>query len=46
MDIRVKDKNNVNYREVADAFGKPVLYFRGVPVQVNDAIKNTESVVS
>lgn len=46
MDIRVKDKNNVNYREVADAFGKPVLYFRGVPVQICDGIKNSESVVS
>jgi len=46
MDIRVKDKNNVNYNTVNDAFGKPVLYFRGVPVQVCDAILNTETAIS
>lgn len=46
MDIRVKDKNNVNYVNVADAFGKPVLYFRGVPVQVCDALSITESAAS
>lgn len=46
MDIRVKDKNNVNYTSGNDAFGKPVLYFRGVPVQVNDCIVNTETAIS
>lgn len=46
MDIRVKDKNNVNFLNVNDAFGKPVLYFRGVPVQVCDAISNAETAVS
>jgi len=46
MDIRVKDKNNVNYNVIADAFGKPVMYFRGVPVQVVDAILNTETAIS
>lgn len=46
MDIRVKDKNNVNYTNVNDAFGKPVLYFRGVPVQVCDALVSTETAVS
>jgi len=46
MDIRVKDKNNVNYVNVSDAFGKPVLYFRGVPVQVCDGINNTETAIS
>lgn len=46
MDIRVKDKNNVNYNTVNDAFGKPVLYFRGVPVQVCDAIVSTETAIS
>ena len=46
MDIRVKDKNNMNYNTVADAFGKPVMYFRGVPVQVVDAILNTETAIS
>jgi hypothetical protein len=38
MDIKVKDKNNVNYYADKDAFGKPVLYFRGIPVQVCDAL--------
>jgi hypothetical protein len=46
MDIKVKDKNNVNYMSVADAFGKPVLSFRGVPVQVCDGILNTETAIS
>jgi hypothetical protein len=45
MDIRVKDKNNVNYTNVNDAFGKPVLYFRGVPVQICDAI-TTEATIT
>ena len=39
---KVKDKNNVNYYADKDTFGKPVLYFRGIPVQVCDAILNTE----
>ncbi len=43
MDIRVKDKNNMYYREVNDAFGKPVIHFRGIPVQVIDAINSTET---
>lgn len=46
MDIRVKDKENMHYREVTDAFGKPVLYFRGVPVQVCDGILDTETAIS
>jgi chorismate mutase len=46
MDINVKDKNNMNYTNVNDAFGKPVLYFRGVPVQVVDAILNTETAIA
>lgn len=46
MDIRVKDKNNVNYTSNADAFGKPMLFFRGVPVVVCDALINTESVAA
>lgn len=45
MDIRLKDKNNVNY-STADAFGKPVMYFRGVPVQVCDALNTSESDVT
>lgn len=43
MDIRVKDKNNMYYTNVNDAFGKPTLYFRGIPVQVCDAILSTET---
>lgn len=46
MDIWAKDKNNVNYMNVADAAGKPVLYFRGVPVQVCDGIGNAETVIT
>jgi hypothetical protein len=46
MDIRVKDKNNINYTPGNDAFGKPVLYFRGVPVQVCDGITNAETAIS
>lgn len=46
MDIRVKDKNNVNYNNVTDAFGKPVMYFRGVPVQVCDALNTAEDDVT
>jgi len=42
----VKDKNNVNYMNVNDAFGKPVMYFRGVPVQVCDALNTSESDVT
>ena len=46
MDIRVKDKNNVNYVNINDAFGKPVLYFRGVPVRISDKVLNTETAIS
>lgn len=38
IDIRVKDKNNMYYSEVNDAFGKPIAQFRGVPIQICDAI--------
>jgi len=43
MDIRVKDKNNMYYSQVPDAFGKPVIHFRGIPVQVCDAITSAET---
>jgi hypothetical protein len=46
MDIRVKDKNNMYYREVDNAFGKPVTLFRGIPVQICDAITSTETAAS
>lgn len=42
MEIKAKDKNNVNYTST-DAFGKPVLKFRDIPIQVCDAIINTET---
>jgi hypothetical protein len=45
MDIKVKDKNNVNYTSGTDAFGKPTLQFRGIPVQVADQIVNTETAI-
>jgi hypothetical protein len=46
MDIRLKDKNNVNYTVTNDPFGKPVMYFRGIPVQVCDALNTAESDVA
>jgi len=45
MDIRAKDKSNVNYSS-SDAFGVPVTMFRGVPVRRVDAILNTETAVT
>lgn len=44
MDIKVKDKNNMYYTQVNDAFGKPVIYFRGIPVQVCDALGSETAV--
>jgi len=46
MDIRLKDKNNVNYTATADPFGIPVMRFRGVPVQVCDALNAAEDDVA
>lgn len=45
MDIRVKDKANVNYSQ-ANAFGSPVTLFRGIPVAQVDSILSTETAVS
>ncbi len=45
LDIYAKDKTNVNYN-FTDAFGRPVMTFRGHPVSQMDAILNTESAVS
>ena len=46
MEIRAKDKTNVNY-SFSDAFGAgPVLTFRGVPVRLCEAILNTETAIS
>jgi hypothetical protein len=46
MDVWAADKNNVNFTSTNDAAGKPILYFRGVPVQVCDGILNTETAIS
>ncbi len=43
MDKWAKDKNNMNYMAVADAAGRPVTSFRGIPVVVCDAILNSET---
>lgn len=45
MEIRVKDKNNVNY-SMDNAFGGQMLRFKGVPVQVCDAILDTETAIT
>ena len=45
MDIRAKDKTNVNYTP-GEAFGRPVTFFRGVPVRKVDAILDTETALS
>jgi len=45
MDIRAKDKSNVNYSP-AEVWGRPVMTFRGVPVRRVDAILDTETAVT
>ncbi len=45
MDIRSKDKANVNYG-IADIYGVPTTTFRGVPVRQCDAILNTETALT
>jgi hypothetical protein len=45
LDIYAKDKTNVNYNFV-DAFGRPVMTFRGHPVRTMEAILNTETAIS
>jgi hypothetical protein len=45
MDIRSKDKSNVNY-SIADIFGVPTTTFRGFPVRQVDAILDTESALT
>lgn len=46
IEIRMKDKNNMSITNFADAFGVPVLRFRGVPIQVCDGISNAETAIS
>jgi hypothetical protein len=45
MDIRSKDKANVNYG-TGDIYGVPTTTFRGVPVRQVDAILNTETALT
>lgn len=45
LDVLAKDKSNVNYGP-ADAFGRPVMYFRGIPVRKVDAILDTETALA
>ena len=45
LDKEAKDKTNVNYGP-ADAFGRPTMYFRGIPVKQVDSLLTTESVVT
>jgi hypothetical protein len=45
LDVLAKDKTNVQYGP-ADAFGRPVMYFRGIPVRKVDAILDTESALT
>jgi hypothetical protein len=46
MEIRLKDKNNVYFRETEGLGGVPVLRFRNVPVQICDGITNAETAIS
>jgi len=46
MEIRVKDKTNVNYSYTDGLAPGPVLTFKGVPVRKCEAIVSTESQVS
>jgi len=46
MWIRLKDKNNMNFNTIKDAFGNPVLTFGNIPIQVCDAITNAETAIS
>lgn len=46
MEIRVKDKSNVNYSYAQGLAPGPVLTFKGVPIRKCEAILNTETAVS
>lgn len=45
MDIQAMDKSNVLY-SIGEAFGQPVVKFRGIPVRKVQAITSTETAVS
>jgi len=46
MEIRVKDKTNVNYTKEDGLAPGPVLKFKGVPIRQVDQILNTESALT
>ncbi|NIS52204.1 MAG: hypothetical protein GWN94_14005 [Phycisphaerae bacterium] len=46
MEIRLKDKTNVNFTKVDGLAPGPVLMFKGVPVRQCDQILNTETTLS
>ncbi len=46
MEIRLKDKSNVNYSKVDGLAPGPVMTFKGVPVRQVDQIVNTEAALS
>lgn len=46
MEIKLKDKSNVNFTTRDGLGGVPVLLFRGCPVRKVDAVLNTETEVS
>jgi len=45
LDKEAKDKTNVQYGP-ADAFGRPTMFFRGIPVKQVDAMLNTETALT
>jgi len=45
LDKEAKDKTNVNYGP-ADAFGRPTMFFRGIPVKKVEALLTTESALT
>lgn len=46
MQIRLKDKNNVNWSVAEGLSGRPVLTFQGIPIFRCDAISTSESTVT
>ena len=45
LDKEAKDKVNVNYGPT-DAFGRPTMFFRGIPVKQVDALLSTETAIT
>lgn len=45
LDKEAKDKTNVNYGP-ADAFGRPTMFFRGIPVKKVESLLTTESALT